>query len=469
MLHSVRRRRPVRRTAAALAAGAWIAGAGAPPASAGETAPRPNAVEQYAIEVLNRTRADPAREAQRFRIDLNEGIDPPSLTPEPREPLAVNFELIAAARAHNRDLFRNFSQLPADHRGSDGLDPTGRAQAAGASFVGGVAENNAWASQSSAVPTSASVNALHTLLFKDFTPTFQVIGRGHRKVMLNGTRDEVGVAVSGGVFGGKTAAIVTQDFVTTSRLHVLGVVYADKVTKDRFYTPGEGLGRATIEVVRQGDGARFVTQTWGAGGYQVEVGPGTYDLTASGGGLPEPQTVTGVVVTDANVKRDFVTDRTVPFPKAPAFAVTSGSATRDGSGAWALRVTKATLLVGSFTLTEEQAAQVTVHVGGAQFFAPADRAASQVTTTPDAALGGVRRLRVRDAAGNSFAFDVRTGAFSMKLRSVPGLDPAAGPILLQIDTGGAISTASVDAPTKAVGKSGGRFLLTPATGTFASQ
>src|SRR6185295_3297680 len=92
----------------AAALGAFLAsshGAGAPALAVADSAPRPNASEQYMIEILNRTRADPAGEAARFGIDLHEGLAPGTLTSEPREPLAVNFELNASARDHNADLF----------------------------------------------------------------------------------------------------------------------------------------------------------------------------------------------------------------------------------------------------------------------------------------------------------------------------------------------------------------------------
>jgi len=434
---------------------------------AADSAPTPNANEQYAIEVLNRTRADPAKEAQRFQIDLNEGLDPGTLSPEPREPLAVNFELIAAARLHNQDLFNNFSQLPPTHVGSNGLDPTGRASAAGASFLGGVAENNAWSSQSSTAVTAASVNANHTLLFKDFTATFEIKGRGHRKVMLNGTRDEVGVAVSGGMFGGKTAAIMTQDFVTTDRLHLLGVVYVDNVLRDRFYTPGEGMGRVAIEAVRQGDGATFRTETWGSGGWQVIVPPGTYDVTALGGGLPAAQTATGLVVTDANVKRDFVTDRVIPVPKAPACSLAVGNATKNKAGAWALAVPTATVLLGTFTITPDEASQVSVAVDGTTYFAPADRAASKVVTKLDATTGAVRKITVRDAAGNSFSLDVKTGVFKLTLKSAPGFDPTDGTVSLRVLT--PRGAAVLDVPATPLGKSGKRMRLARTTGSIATS
>lgn len=447
--------------AAALAA---AAGVPAPEASAGPS-PTPTDAEQAMIEILNRTRANPDAEAARFGIDLNEGLPAGTLVSGAREPLAVNFELMQAARAHNADLHAHFSDLPPDHRGSDGNDPTQRATNAGASFIGGVAENNSWTSQSSAVITSTSVTALHTLLFKDFTATFQVVGRGHRKVMLNGSRDEVGVAVTGGKFGSRTAAIVTQDLVTTNRLHILGVVYADDVTKNNAYTMGEGLGGVQIVILDQDTQTVRNATSWGSGGWQVEVPPGTYTVTASGGGLPAPQQVTDVVVTDANVKRDFRAANRVPVPKPPRFEVIEGTAKLGKSGAWTLTVPRATLLLGAFTMTADQAAQVSVAVDGATLFSPGERGTAKVTTVLESGTGAVRKLTVKDAAGSSFSLDVKTGLLKMTLKNVAGLDPTDGSVTVSVLTPLGDGTATV--PTKAIGKGGKTFKLVRTKGTVA--
>lgn len=454
---------------AAAAAFVWLVSApGSAPEALADPVASPTAYEQYMIEILNRTRADPAREAARFRIDLNEGLDPGTLSADPREPLAVDLELVAVARAHNRDLFRNFANLPPDHRGSDGRDPTQRASDAGVSFLGGVAENNSWVGQSSTAVAVGSVHGLHALLFKDFTPKFQVVGRGHRKVMLNDARDTVGVAVSGGVFGGKTAAICTQDFVTTSRVRIVGVVYADVVQRNRFYTPGEGLGGATVVVTPEGAGAGGTTTSWASGGWQLDVPPGTYTVTASGGGLPEPQTVTGVVVGDRNVKVDFRADRRVPVPPPPAFDLADASAKLGASGAWSLNVKKAKLHLGTFSLPSSTLAEFAVVLDGTTWFAPQDRAASTVVETRDPASGDVRKLVVRDAAGNSFSYDVRTGALRIVLKGAAGFDPTDGTVDLRIDAG-PLGDAVVSAASTAVGTSGKKRRIGPAEGDVSDD
>jgi hypothetical protein len=462
-MHMVRSTPKVSLGVAGVAAVLAIGAAGPVPEAWADASDEPTGAEQYMIEILNRTRADPDAEAARFGISLNEGLPAGTLTNEAREPLAVNLELTRAARLHNKDLFANFTQLPPTHVGSNGLDPTGRATAAGADFIGGVAENNSWASQSSTGVTATSVNALHLLLFKDFTATFEVVGRGHRKVMLNGSRDEVGVGVGGGVFGGKTAAICTQDFVTTNRIQITGVAYADEVTANSFYTPGEGLWGTQVVAIRQGDNARVETLTWKSGGYNLVVSPGTWDVTATGGGLPAPIVVPNVVVTDRNVKVDFVSENSVPVPPPPRFRLAAGTTKVTKTGAWTLSVTSAAISIGSFTLPAGTSPQVTVEVDGTTYFLPVDRATSKVKEKLDTATGLVKKLTVTDASKNSFTLDLAKGTFKLTLLDAPGFNPTDGTIDIKVNLAGKV--ASLTANAIAVGTAGKKQKLLAIDGT----
>jgi uncharacterized protein YkwD len=449
------------RFAAAAAAALFASVAGDSPARAADSV-EPTAFEQYMVEVLNRTRANPDGEAARFGISLNEGLPDGTLTNEAREPLAVNLELIQAARDHNTDLFRNFQNLPADHRGSDDRDPTERATDAGADFLGGVAENNSWTSQGSTALTATSVNALHALLFKDFTATFEVVGRGHRKVMLNGTRDEVGVAVAGGVFGGRTAALCTQDFVTTNRIQITGVAYADEVTKNSFYTPGEGLWGVRVVATRREDQSVVETLTWRSGGYNLVVGAGTWDLVASGGGLPNAQTADGVVVADRNVKVDFVTLNAVPSPPPPRFELKKGVA-KLKKGNWSLSVTDAPISIGSFTLPAGASEQVTVEVDGVAHFLPQDRALAKVKEKLEPGTLLVRKLTVKEPDGDAFTLDLKKGRFTMTRAAAPGFDPTDGSVTIRVLVAGKV--AEVVAPAQASGTAGTKQKLVATSGT----
>src|SRR5262249_20715991 len=68
------------------------------------------------------------------------------------------------------------------------------------------------------------------------------------------------------------------------------------------YQPGQGLAGVTITVAGVGS-----TTTMDAGGYAIPLAPGTYTVTASGGGLATPIART-VVVGDDNVRLDFDAD-----------------------------------------------------------------------------------------------------------------------------------------------------------------
>ena len=60
----------------------------------------PSNAEQYLVELINRARSDPAAEAARYGIDLNEGLRPGTLSPAPRAPLPFNPMSLKAAAEH---------------------------------------------------------------------------------------------------------------------------------------------------------------------------------------------------------------------------------------------------------------------------------------------------------------------------------------------------------------------------------
>jgi uncharacterized protein YkwD len=87
-----------------------------------------NNFEQYFLELTNRARQDPAGEAKRLGIDLNEGLAPGTITTAAKPPLAPNTALLTAIRGHLQDMIKNqfFG-----HTGSDGSDPGKRIGDAG--------------------------------------------------------------------------------------------------------------------------------------------------------------------------------------------------------------------------------------------------------------------------------------------------------------------------------------------------
>jgi uncharacterized repeat protein (TIGR01451 family) len=150
---------------------------------------------------------------------------------------------------------------------------------------------------------------LHQDLFVDA----DVDGRGHRLNLMKPDFREIGPGIVLGTYLGYNAEMVTEDFAYTAmpaaNSFLTGVVYDDyRATRDYFYTPGEGFAGVTITATRSSDGATFQTTTWSSGGYSLALPAGTYDLTASGGGLSTNIAVRSVPIGQSNVKVDFTTD-----------------------------------------------------------------------------------------------------------------------------------------------------------------
>lgn len=260
------------------------------------------AFEQYLIELLNRARADPAGEAARHGVDLNDGLAPGTLDAAPRQPLAPSMALLAAADGHSAAMLAGGFFA---HVAPDGSIPASRATAAGWTpapdypwLSGFVGEN--LAGLFSFDPDIASVETVeshHAGLFRSVS---------HRVNLLTADYSEVGVGEQFGAFSfdGQAyphASLATQKFAHGGRVHVTGVVIDDR-DGDRFYDVGEGLGGVDVAVV--GAGFEGATQTTAGGGYAVEVpAGGVYQLVFSGGGLVGPIART-VVVDGANVKID---------------------------------------------------------------------------------------------------------------------------------------------------------------------
>src|SRR5690349_7486538 len=94
---------------------------------------QPTAYEQYFLELVNRARLDPAGEAARFGMGLNDGLAAGTISATPKQPLASNPALLDAADAHSAwtlatDTF--------SHTGANGSSPGDRMGAAGYAFSG---------------------------------------------------------------------------------------------------------------------------------------------------------------------------------------------------------------------------------------------------------------------------------------------------------------------------------------------
>ena len=252
-----------------------------------------SAAEQYLLELINRGRLDPAGEAARMGIALNQGLSAGQISTAAKQVLAPNALLETAATLHTQWM------LSADifsHTGQGGSSVGSRITAQGYGWTT-YGENIAMIYTTGSITVEAAIADLNHNLF---------LSAGHRANMLNGSFREVGLGAETGqfVYNGRTynAAILTEDFATRGSAHFLtGVAYGDS-NGDKFYSMGEGTANVTFAA------AGVSTQTAAAGGYALAVGSqSVLAVTGQAGGLSFSATID---MAPGNVKLDLVSGST---------------------------------------------------------------------------------------------------------------------------------------------------------------
>jgi hypothetical protein len=250
-------------------------------------------LEQLSLERINRSRLRPAAEAAMFGIALDEGI-PGLINPLPKQPLAMNAMLSAAAKLHSRDMI---NKDYFEHVSPLGVNPFQRMNNAGYMFLT-AGENIAWRGTTGSVNEVSFVEKEHEDLFVDVG----IVGRGHRVSMLNADFREVGIAVVRGSFTEASTAydavMQTQDFGTSveDKPIVLGVVYNDSNNNGR-YDAGEGVANQTVTM------GGTSKSTGSGGGYAFVVNqPGAYTIRFTSGRTVSVTLDAG----DPNVKIDQI-------------------------------------------------------------------------------------------------------------------------------------------------------------------
>jgi hypothetical protein len=298
----------------------------------------PTDEEQYLLELINQARANPAAEGQRL---LAEAATDPVVHAAvagwnlgtfealisgvgPLPPLAFDPRLNEAAIDHDVSMLVTNSQFhspagyltnPAVATASDGQPffPTG----AGAWATG----ENIYAFSAGVDPSSSEnyanfFNAAFLIDWgnPDYSHLQNTLAPGPGEYAPGGhlPYNFIGIGLLPNAYpttppaqGGNVGPVLaTEEFGwRQGEAALTGVVYQDSNGND-FYDPGEGLGGVAIVAVgQQGQGA-YGAWTWGSGGYTIPLPPGTYSVTASGGGLAAPRTTTVAVGLD-NVEWDI--------------------------------------------------------------------------------------------------------------------------------------------------------------------
>jgi uncharacterized protein YkwD len=278
-------------------------------------AANPTNFDQYVIELINFARANPATYAQQLGVNLNEGLPAGTISTAKKQPLALNRFITDAAQKHSQWMLAN---NVLSHTGANGSSPGKRMSDAGYVFK----NPSSWNENIAVRSTNGTVNLL------EFTKSLQEAlfvdknypGRAHRVAMMDDNLMEIGVGVVQGKYKGNNGVMMTQDFAySAGHAFLTGVAYQDTVTKDKFYTPGEGLGGITITAIRDGGGQTYRTTTTSSGGYSLQLPKGRYSIMASGGSLGQSQFLPAVLMGTKNRKLDFVKGVVRQAPEVAVF------------------------------------------------------------------------------------------------------------------------------------------------------
>jgi uncharacterized protein YkwD len=245
---------------------------------------QPTAVEQVFLEDLNDARANPTAYGQSIGVNLSYIA--------PSQPLAFDTDLIMAARLHSLDMN---TRAYFSHYTPEGVGPQTRMINAG--YPAGTAWGESIAAGSVYQDPAAALAGLiidagvpdlghryHLLAYGSINAMMQQVGVG---IVLNGTGPYQNYYTidTGGLPG-------TNAYLT-------GVVFNDANANGK-YDLNEGLAGVTITVAGVASFAAFDT-----GGYSIQLAPGTYTVTASGGQLGSPISRV-VTIGSANVRVNFV-------------------------------------------------------------------------------------------------------------------------------------------------------------------
>jgi uncharacterized protein YkwD len=278
------------------------------------------------LELINRMRSQPSAELDLllnsgnssvnfaldfFNVDLNV-LRAQWLSLEAVQPLAWSGELYDAAINHNERMIQQDTQ---SHRLSGELALGDRIAATGYNWST-VGEN--------IYAFSNSVFHGHAGFAIDwgFSPTGIQPSHSHRNNIMNNNFREVGLSVTpeNNPTTSVGSLVVTQNFGSRFNFGnswLLGVVFDDRTVDDNFYTSGEGLAEVAVTAVNIATEQSFTTTTWNAGGYQMQLPGGTYQVTFSGdwnGDGHLDTAIKQVTVGSENVKLDLNTEELVGIP-----------------------------------------------------------------------------------------------------------------------------------------------------------
>lgn len=227
----------------------------------------PTDSEQLMLEMVNRARANPAAEATRLGMDLNENLRRGTIKNTAKQPLAFHPRLIDAARGHS-DWMLETGQF--SHKGKNNTQPWHRMRAAGYRLTGRyvAGENIAIYGYDG----DTLMESAQTIVESHQEGLFH--SPSHRVNMMRAAYDEAGLGIIDGWVEEETDdwrynSLATQKFARsdfTGLPFAVGVVYCD-FNGNNLYDMGEGLRDVRVSV----QGAKHHALTSSSGGFALPV------------------------------------------------------------------------------------------------------------------------------------------------------------------------------------------------------
>ena len=276
---------------------------------------QPTAFEQELLWLINDMRDDPGNHLSHFisnfspltsaDSDINNamsffGVNGPMLQSEvaaltTQPPLAWDSNIDNAAEGHTAQMIAQDTQshlLPGELPFGDRITAAG--------YSRGWAYENIYAFGQSALHT-------HAGFIVDWGSPPGVTGgmqdgRGHRAAIMNSDIMHVGIASTNETNAGTSVGpwVTTQDFaqpLTPVNPYYVGTVWNDTNANNRF-DAGEGLSGVSVTAV---GASTYNTTSWTAGGYQLQLPAGTYNMTFSGGALGGSVVFNGVTFGSSSI------------------------------------------------------------------------------------------------------------------------------------------------------------------------